>query len=171
MKRMLEDIEFGHIWESQDATAVAEFFEAMSSRMRLLCIDQDLSRLTASSTNPLYYLSWTQWSAAKHLKYSIPFYMKAVIAQISLLNPRLYHKGKVVVLDVQGCTACGLNVMISLEHLLFSCQSLILLREICPLIMSSLSMSHFLISVKNTNCDLDQFSTSLLGQLRNVVSN
>ena len=80
--------------------------------------------------------------------------MKAVITQTRLLYPRLYHKGKVVVLDVHGSTACGLNVMTSLEHLLFSCQSLTVLRENCPLIMSSPSMSHFVTSVKNTNCDL-----------------
>ena len=84
---MLEDIGYGHIWESQDATAVAELFEAMSCKMCILCIDQDVSRLTTSSSNPLYYLSWSQWSAAKYLKYSLPFCVKAVVAQIRLQIP------------------------------------------------------------------------------------
>ena len=116
-------------------------------------IDQDVSRLITSSTNPLYFLSWTEWAAAKYLKYCIPFCMKATIAQIRLLNPSLFHKGKSITLDSPSCAMCGHNVVMSLDHLLFSCQSLTLLRRNCPLIMSSPSLSHFLTSAKNANCD------------------
>jgi len=117
--------------------------------MRLQCIDKDISKLLYSTSNPLYYLSWTRWSPAPYLLAPIPFGVKSVIAQLRLSSDSLRYKRWCIRFGADPCSLCDDCNVISLEHLLLYCPGLSVHRQKCSLFRSTRSFNHLRISLKS----------------------
>jgi len=119
--------------------------------MRMQCIENDVSLLPSSTTNPLYFLSWRKWSPAKYLNYNIPFSFKSIIAQFRLLNSYISYKGNRISFLEGNCPLCNEYTPVSLEHLIMYCPCLSVHRQKCPFVLKFPSFSHFVISLKNAD--------------------
>jgi len=150
VRNILVNLGYEFIWDAQDPAVLALYVTVICAAARMQCIDEDVSRLPYSTSNPLYYLSWSEWRPAKYLTYHIPFYIKKLIAQVRLNTTRLYYKGVCIPLTENPCPLCECPLM-TLDHLLRICPGLSPHRSSCDLLLLSPSFSHLLVELGNAN--------------------
>ena len=150
VRLLLEDIGFTDLWESQDPVLLEDKLSEICLAYRNRCRDLDISSLITSTSNPLYFLTWSRWHTAKYLLYHLPFSFKSLVAQVRLNSRRLYFRGISLQLGCDYCTFCDSLCEMSLDHVLLKCRVLADQRSKCSL-LSSLSFSHLLVS--NSSAD------------------
>ena len=116
VRHLLEDIGYTDVWESQDPVLLEDKLPEICLAYRNRCKDLDTSSLITSTSNPLYFLTWSKWHTAKYLLYHLPFSFKSLVAQVRLNSRRLYFRGMSLQLGCDYCTFCDSLCEMSLDH-------------------------------------------------------